>query len=610
MQTAASSSSHILDLRKPAYDGLFGPPTSEVRLGNLATAIRTAAPVEEPQDDESDTEIVEIAPIKAGRGSKRVAGRRTTSARRPAKRPRIAKETTEAEHEIQPFLALEHVFEITPSKGSRYTDEQARGYGWLKDEQAFSKTVVEHLDTGEQVDRRVWLRKYRGGHGVHVVDGPDSNANQLFIAPQLVQDSFDPRDFDLPIWSADVLTAAVEMEQNGPAQLETHLRVLPSATSANSGSSFIEAELEFPFTLHLHVKVFLKSPSIFRPIRDLADTINEAQRRLLLYVFQGHLEPPADFDVDLPHFYGCLKSAPFNPPQLQRQIQPDGLQSTLLPFQRNSLLWMLQHEGKTISPEDGKLIPFPEEQKPPPLFWLSIPPLGASCKGKEKEREDWWFNVVTGELLPTHPPDGGVVGGLLAEEPGLGKTVESIALVLYNTPHPSTLPPPTWDEGAELEVSPIKGTLIVTPATLCKQWADELKAHAPHLRVLQYEGWTSAAVKKVLSRSTSQANAPQMKSGRNTKKKSKNASHIVDQDEIDLDTADWRAFAGHFDVVLTTYNVLMKELNVARVPIKRPRREIAVYQAEDERFRSPLVMVEWQRVLMDEVQQVGGGKAA
>ncbi|KIO21101.1 hypothetical protein M407DRAFT_29255 [Tulasnella calospora MUT 4182] len=604
MQTAASSSYHILDLRKPAYNGLWGPPRLEVYLGNLATAIRTDLPVEEPQDDDSGTEIVEIPPIKTGRGSKRVAARRTTSTRRLAKRPRVAKETGEAEHEMQIFLALEHVFEMTPNKGNTYTDDQARGYGWLKDEREFTKAIVEHLEIGEQVERRVWLRKYRDGHGVHVIDGPSSNANQMFIAPQLVQDSFDPRDYDLPIWSSDVLAAAIELEQNGRAQLETHLRVLPSAALANPS---IQAELEFPFTFHLHVKLFLKSPSIFRPIRDLSDTTNEAQRRLLLYIFQDHLELPADFDVDLPHFYGGLKSAPFNTPQLQKQIQPDGLESTLLPFQRNSVLWMLQHEGKTISPDDGKVMPLSEEQKPSPIFWLPIPPLGGSSKGKEKEREGWWFNVVTGELLPTRPPDDGVMGGLLAEEPGLGKTVESIALVLYNTPHPSTLPSPTWDEDAELEVSPIKGTLIVTPATLCKQWADELKVHAPHLRVLQYEGWTSATVKKVLSRSTSQA---KVKSGRNTKKKSKQTSDTADQDEIDLDTADWRAFAGHFDVVLTTYNVLMKELNVARVPIKRPRREIAVYQAEDERFRSPLVMVEWQRVLMDEVQQVGGGKAA
>ncbi|KAG8965698.1 hypothetical protein FRC00_003173 [Tulasnella sp. 408] len=610
MQTAASSSFHILDVRKPAFNGLWRPPRLEVYLSNLATAIRTDAPVELPQDGESDAEIVEIPPIKTGRGSKRVAAKRTTSAHRPAKRPRVVRETAEAKHELQTFLALEHVFEMTPSKGNSYTDDQARGYGWLKDEQEFTKTVVEHLELGEQAERLVWLRKYRGSHGVHVVDGPSSDANQLFIAPQLVQDSFDPRDYDLPIWSADVLSAAVELEQNGPAQLETRLRVLPSPISANSSFSSVQADPEFPFTFHLHVKVFFKSPSIFRPIRDLADSVNEAQRRLLLYVLQDHLELPADFDVDLPHFYGCLKSAPFNPPQLQKRIQPDGLESTLLPFQRNSVLWMLQHEGKTISPEDGSVIALSEEQKPSAMFWLSIPPLGGSSKGKEKEREDWWFNFVTGELLPTRPLDDGVMGGLLAEEPGLGKTVESIALVLYNTPHPSSLTPPTWDDVAEIEVSPIKGTLIVTPATLCKQWADELKTHAPHLRVLQYEGWTSTAVKKVLSRSTPQAKSSQTKPGHTTKKKSKKASDTADQDEIDLDTADWRVFAGHFDVVLTTYNVLMKELNVARVPIKRPRREIAAYQAEDERFRSPLVMVEWQRVLMDEVQQVGGGKAA
>ncbi|KAG9045395.1 hypothetical protein FS837_006386 [Tulasnella sp. UAMH 9824] len=152
----------------------------------------------------------------------------------------------------------------------------------------------------------------------------------------------------------------------------------------------------------------------------------------------------------------------------------------------------------------------------------------------------------------------------------------------------------------------LQTTLIVTPETLCKQWADELKAHAPQLRVLQYEGWTSPVVKKVLSRSLSRSKP---RKG-NTKKKSPNASITDLQDEIDRDTADWPTFAGRFDVILTTYSVLMKELNVARVPIKRPQREIAVYRPSEERFRSPLIMVEWQRVLMDEVQQVGGGKAA
>ena len=47
-----------------------------------------------------------------------------------------------------------------------------------------------------------------------------------------------------------------------------------------------------------------------------------------------------------------------------------------------------------------------------------------------------------------------------------------------------------------------QGTLIVTPPQLLKQWADELKKHAPKLRVLIYEGWNSPAIKKIVARSS------------------------------------------------------------------------------------------------------------
>ncbi|KAG8938004.1 hypothetical protein FRC00_003878 [Tulasnella sp. 408] len=635
MIAVASSSSHILDVRKLSSNGLLGAPRPEIHLNNLARTTQSETSLEEPpinlQDDEADAEFVEIPPVKAGRRSKRVAASQTTS-RRPAKRARVTNETPETEREIRTFLALEHVFEMTLNKGDTYDDNQARDYHRLEEEREFSRVVLERLETGEQIERRAWLHRDQGSGGVHVVDGPFPDANQLFIAPKLLQDSFEPQDYDLPVWCADVLAAAVELEQNGRAYLETHFRIQPSGpASAPTSTTSNSAEHDFPFTLSLHLKLFLNSPSIIQPIEDLANTTNQAQRRVLLYILRDRLEPPADFHVNLSHFYGCLKSAPLIPIQLQKHIQPDGLKSDLLPFQRRSVLWMLQREGKTISPGDGKVTPLSEEQKSSPMFWASFPALGAS-EGKEKEADDWWFNVVTGELSSTRPADNSVMGGLLAEEPGLGglisqnlvfmygseapytklrtclgKTVESIALILYNTPHPSTLPPSRWSDVAEVEVSPIKATLIVTPETLCKQWADELKTHAPQLRVLQYEGWTSPAVQKVLSRSLSLSKSPTTSKG-NAKKKSPNASITDSQDEIDRDTADWPTFAGHFDVILTTYSVLMKELNVARVPIKRPRREIAVYRPSEE--RSPLIMVEWQRVLMDEVQQVGGGKAA
>ncbi len=73
------------------------------------------------------------------------------------------------------------------------------------------------------------------------------------------------------------------------------------------------------------------------------------------------------------------------------------------------------------------------------------------------------------------------------------------------------------------------------------------------------------------------------------------------------DIIDWCTWVNTFDVVVTTYNVLKTDFNVARAAPVRPRRTDVVY-SNVERPRSPLVMCEWQRVVMDEVQMVGGGK--
>lgn len=95
------------------------------------------------------------------------------------------------------------------------------------------------------------------------------------------------------------------------------------------------------------------------------------------------------------------------------------------------------------------------------------------------------------------------------------------------------------------------------------------------------------------------------------------AHNVEDVIEIDDDddvkpqspeSMDWVAFVNTFDVVITTYNVLKQDLNVARAPPVRPRRETAEY-SRSERARSPLIMVEWYRVIMDEVQMIGGGNA-
>ena len=77
---------------------------------------------------------------------------------------------------------------------------------------------------------------------------------------------------------------------------------------------------------------------------------------------------------------------------------------------------------------------------------------------------DWMVNKETGKK-PTK-------GGILADDMGLGKTIQSIALILSN-------PKPTAEELAKkkmkLPEGVGKGTLVVAPLALIKQWEGELK---------------------------------------------------------------------------------------------------------------------------------------
>ena len=80
-----------------------------------------------------------------------------------------------------------------------------------------------------------------------------------------------------------------------------------------------------------------------------------------------------------------------------------------------------------------------------------------------------------------------------------------------------------------------------------------------------------------------------------------------EEEEEDDEIVDWCTFVNRYDVCITTYNVLQHDLSFARPPPVRPRRAGVSY-ANTDRSRSPLIMCEWYRVIMDEVQMVGGGK--
>ncbi|KAF9039897.1 SNF2 family N-terminal domain-containing protein [Panaeolus papilionaceus] len=269
---------------------------------------------------------------------------------------------------------------------------------------------------------------------------------------------------------------------------------------------------------------------------------------------------------------------------------------------------MLSREGVTLT-EDGQLVQNPDYAGF--SFWTEI----------EERNQKWYLHRLT-EAFVDEPPStpNRALGGILAEEPGLGKTLETIALILLNPAPPEWNPSVSrWDAESRLDIKAVKTSLIVTPPALAGQWKDELEAHAPSLKVLVYDGWTKVPVPMTkekaeierfehkLKTTPSAKPKPKPKKKPTTKLKAKNGEGT----SADGNWLEWCEYVHQFDVVITTFPVLRSEVWVARAPPERLRREAAAggYSSAG-RLRSPLVMVEWKRVVMDEVQMVGGGQAA
>lgn len=173
----------------------------------------------------------------------------------------------------------------------------------------------------------------------------------------------------------------------------------------------------------------------------------------------------------------------------------------------------------------------------------------------------------------------------------------------------------------------------MTPPSLASQWADELALHAPTLKVFVYNGWSKLEVpiteydvelernrRKINKSKRTEVSAKSNRQKRKLTYSNNEDGMDVDEPEItsgmngEVDgeegsetTLDWCSYINTFDVCITTYNVLRQDFTVARAPPIRPRRVDVTY-SNVERARSPLVMCEWYRVIMDEVQMVGGGK--
>ncbi|OQE46531.1 hypothetical protein PENCOP_c001G02662 [Penicillium coprophilum] len=228
------------------------------------------------------------------------------------------------------------------------------------------------------------------------------------------------------------------------------------------------------------------------------------------------------------------------------------LNCELYPFQKRAVRWLLQREGREVRP-NGEIVPMGELPK------SDIPASFNSMK--DADGQTYYFShlfmILTTDLSGWHDAADNLKGGILAEEMGLGKTVEVIALISLNKREPQFKADPDG-------LQPTGATLIITPPAILEQWRQELKEHAPTLRVHHYNG---------------------IKRGRE-----KTDDMIVDE-------------LAEFDVVLTTYNVIAKEIHYAGTAPQRALRH-------EKRFvqrKTPLVRLSWWRVCLDEAQMIESG---
>lgn len=199
----------------------------------------------------------------------------------------------------------------------------------------------------------------------------------------------------------------------------------------------------------------------------------------------------------------------------------------------------------------------------------------------------------------------------------------------------------SWSEESQLHVAEVAATLVVTPLPLLKQWVTEMRTHAPGLRIGVYPGWKVlisqiAAKRKETAKEREKHEAQKLKR-KNVKFRNKTrtkysrghdgskvkvelesesesedeviASSTPEDSLLDLVQRAWLDYLRGHDVIITTYQTLGDDLAVAHPAPIRSRRSTAKYNIE-ERPRSPLVMVEWWRVIMDEVQLQGDQSAA
>jgi E3 ubiquitin-protein ligase SHPRH len=359
--------------------------------------------------------------------------------------------------------------------------------------------------------------------------------------------AFTRSDFDpmiVPLRTAATLTTTPNRQSRSRAAFcRCHLRP-PTRVTAVQPDSF-KLDIEIRWTLGLSV---IEHPAVS------GHYMNEDLKLLSTYMRGAAVQ--TDTAWALSDFYDSVHIPPTDL-QVSPRIKHSLTETALLPFQERTVDWLLRREGVAFS-ASGTLEPF-VESSPPASFRQTQDATGAPCyvsqlRGMVVANLD----AAKGDTLQT------LRGGILAEEMGLGKTVELIALIAH---HKREIPDgDVYDAYIGAPVKPSGATLIITPPSILEQWISEIHTHAPELKVLHYKGLSPPSAPK--------------------KDHAATVDHLL-----------------QYDVVLTTYQVLSREIHHAVPPPDRSSRRVQ----RRERRTSPLVGISWWRICLDEAQMIESG---
>ncbi|SJM87192.1 related to Irc20p [Zygosaccharomyces bailii] len=244
-----------------------------------------------------------------------------------------------------------------------------------------------------------------------------------------------------------------------------------------------------------------------------------------------------------------------------------GLQLHLLPFQSETVEWMLSKETHGTLPhvlmgEDDILrflnqrVSYGYEAVSGNTFWNKF----TNFVLTRKEVDD-----ILADMLERHGDSDARARGLLCEEMGLGKTIEVLSLILLNRRR--AVLPRTFVAEDGKTILHTKTTLIICPNAILQQWVNEVEAHTSGLSIFHYKGFLS--VKKFAN--------------------TDNISEIVEQ-------------LSQYDIIITSYNVVSMEVHYAEYNASsRPRRTISPIKYD---YSSPLSLMQFFRIILDEVQML------